>query len=83
MTIAELVGPDARCCCNCGFWRRHYVKIRDSIEDAYWPLEIGHCANPKRRRPKTKPNDTCKSFTKEENSDAGSEDKAALARASP
>lgn len=72
MTAAEKVGPDARCCVNCKYWRRHYIRIENSKR--FWPLENGHCANPEKRRPRVKPTDKCEMFKKGDESDAGGEE---------
>lgn len=74
MTAAEKVGPDARCCLNCDFWRRHYIRIENSAKE-FWPLENGHCANPKKRRPRVKPTDKCEGFSmKGDETDAGTKE---------
>ena len=71
MMSADNVGPEARCCENCVFWRRHYIKIENSIKK-FWPLDTGHCVNPERRMPRTKPKATCERFKgKEDEADAG------------
>lgn len=64
MTIVDRVNPDARCCCNCVYWRRHYIRIEGSINRMFWALDTGHCANPQRRMPRTKPKDTCDRYVK-------------------
>ena len=73
MAAAEKVEPDARCCVNCDYWRRHYIRIENSVK-GFWPLENGHCANPEKRRPRTKPSDKCEQFKKGDESDAGGEE---------
>ena len=74
MTAAEKVGPDARCCLNCEFWRRHYIRIENSVKE-FWPLENGHCANPEKRRPRVKPTDKCERFSKKgDETDAGTKE---------
>ena len=60
-TVREMVGPEARCCCNCVHYIEHYVRREGSryVDE----IDVGHCVNGRRCKSR-KANDTCVYFLK-------------------